>query len=159
WFLNLIHWKSICWQANDEGFVQLKRGYIDRVIPRQAWRTILDALMGNKVIELDLRTERGVKAMGYRLTEAYRQTHRILCRDELLNRKIRKKRAEESTGHLPVHRWLKGMLDLLKFDMRKARKIIATLKPTKDNFTVQEYRLQRIDYCQKLADGEHIFSC
>ena len=159
YFLNLIHWKTCWWRADPDGFVYLKQKYLTRVIPARSWLTVKHRLVDAGVVVSDLKVAWGAKAEGYRITDPYRQTHRIECADPTINKKIWKLADDNDRYLLPVHRWLRDKLSLLKFDMAKATVFLATAKPRKRGFSVKDYRRQRKNYCQLIADGEHVLSC
>src|SRR5262249_30200652 len=63
--------------------------------------------------------------------------------------------AERDRHFRPVHRWLRGKLDLLECDGDRGGAIIATLTPDPSSpLSVDEYRRQRGDYLQLLLDRE-----
>jgi hypothetical protein len=179
YFLNLIHWKWCCWQGDDEGFVRLNHRLLIRIIPRELWHDIASGYLNGfyslpgcrrrercypKVIETS-PPHAGVKSTGYRLLEPYRRTHRVVCTDTKLNRKIQRIYGSDDRALLPVHRWLKGTLELVQFDMGKAAPLIATMRPRrrggkgKQPLPVPEFRERVTGLCQKLADGERWLSC
>jgi hypothetical protein len=158
YFFNTMHWKRCCWKANAEGFVQLKSRYLTRVIPAKVWPVIWRTLVEHGVIELDRETAVGKKCRGYRVTDGYRQTRRVVCTDDVLSRKIQRVYAEEHLPLLPVHRWLRSKFDDLEFDWERARPIIATLKPDRGSgLGLAEYREQRTEYCQRIANKDYWF--
>jgi hypothetical protein len=160
YFLNLIHWRSICWQADENNFVRLKHDYLVKVIPKVILPDVRDALVGAGVVEWDDDYAIGKKCMGYRLAPGYRRTRRVVCTNEVLTRRIRRVNSKRERALTPTHRWLWGKLGRLAFDMDRAVSIIATLRPEPSScLTISEYREQRAEFCQKLADGEHYFDC
>jgi hypothetical protein len=126
-------------------------------------RRIKEILIDEReVIECDEAAVSGQKALGYRLMPDYRETHRLVCEDEALNSRIWSVQAKDERTWLPIHRWLRGKLDLLEFDMQKASAVIATLQPKrqrhKQPMTRKEYRQQCLEYCRRIADGCTWFS-
>jgi hypothetical protein len=159
-FLNLINWRRITYRANADGYSHLLYEYLERYLTRGELREVREALMQRGVVECDKVAVIGRKAYGYRTTPDYRKTHRVVCTDDALNRRIWKAQAEEDRALLPVHRWLRGKLGLLCFDMDRARAIIATLGPARaSKRAAAEHRLQRTEYCLRIARGDHWFSC
>jgi hypothetical protein len=167
YFLNLIHWKTGVWQANEEGYVQLKYAYLRRVIPRQLCKPILAMLKGAStyptVVEDDAKVIRGCKCLGYRITPGYRDTQRVVCTDDTINRKIARVYAKDDRATQKVHHWLRTKLSLLRFDMDKARSIIEKMKPKRGrkgaSLPVKDYRRQRLEYCDRIHNGDHWFTC
>jgi hypothetical protein len=173
YFLNLVHWKWVCWRADRDGFVRLKYDYLTRVIPKEHWVKLVhgcltgfDRLPGSAsrtypaVIEID-GCEQGVKCRGYRLAPGYRRVRRVACTDDALSRRIREVYARaEGLPLLPVHRWLRDHLGRLDFDFRKALAVIATMEPEDEcAMDVGDYRQLLAGSCQRLADGEHFLTC
>jgi hypothetical protein len=154
--LSLIHFKAATWRADAHGYVRLKQRYLIRVVPQRVLREVWRWLEQRGIVECDNRTAAGKKCTGYRLTEAYKQTHRVVCLDPALNTKI-KARAERDL--LPVHRELRACLDAVRFDLDRALAIIATMKPRrrrrKRPLTVRQYRRELTDQVTRLANGDH----
>jgi hypothetical protein len=169
YLLNLIHWRTICWRADEEGYVHLQHDYLVKVIPSRALQEIRYRLTNNEgkdgdsvepVVLWDRTAIWGKKAFGFKLSPAYRSVRRMVCTNPELNKKIEKLASEESKALLPVHRWLREKLDLLDYDTQKAHSIIATLSPDDDStLSPKEYRRQRMDYWEKLAAREHFLVC
>jgi hypothetical protein len=159
YLLNLIHWKTICWQDNKEGFVQLNAHLLNRVIPRHALPEIVNTLEAKGVIERDLKIARG-KSMGYRLANGYLETHRLECMDDKVNRSIQRI-THERTRHLqPIHLWQQSRFDFLEFDLERALAILWRLKPkTRSRLSVAQYRTQRAEYCKRIANKDYWFVC
>lgn len=156
YFVNLIHWRSCCWRANEEHFVPLLYRYLERVVPRPVLKSVRQTLADRAVVECDGVALRGRKAFGYRLTPPYRRTHRLVCTDDRLNRRIWAVYGAEEGGLLPVHRWLKGKLDVLEFDMDRAGEIIGRMRPDSGSkLSRGEYRLLRTDHALRLAHKDH----
>jgi len=169
--LNTIHWKFCCKKADDKKFVRLCWRYLTKVVPSKILREIVHGFLPGfyrlpgdtekrypKVIETD-GAEQGIRCRGYRLAPGYWDTHRIECKDDAVNRRIRRLNAKEETDLLPVHDWLRSNLDRLQFDMGRARSIIATMKPKRRGkrqpLTVAEYRSRITGRCQRLVNGDH----
>ncbi len=160
YFLNLLHWKWLCWQADAKGWIHLKRYYLTRVIPPEIWPAIRDRLVGKGVIDFDRFWTPGKESQGYKLAPEYRQTKRIACKNEALARRIWAVYASESVPLIPVHRWLADKLDLIEFDTASACKIIDTMEPDEDSSTsVEEYRQILTEACTRIANGDYWFSC
>src|SRR5262245_22435248 len=163
YFLNLIHWRTVTWRANAAGFVQLLYPYLDRVIPRPFLKAVKERLEADGVVVCDREAVKGRRAYGYRVTEPYLETHRVVCPDEELNRKIRRVSSREERAWLRVHRWRNAKLRLLALDRDRARAILSTRKPRKRArkapLPVAEYRRRRADYCDMVAHGDHWFVC
>jgi hypothetical protein len=173
--LNLVHWRWCCWRADAKGYVRLKYAYLVKVIPRKVWRELRAYLEGlkripdsdppgkyyPKVIDCPGREQEGT-CYGYRLTPDYRKTHRIVCTDNTLNRRIQKLYAREAGNPAPVHGWLRGKFDFLDFDLGEARLIIDKLKPRRNSrgpkLDVAAYRQLLSEYCQRIADREFWFN-
>ncbi|MBA4192360.1 MAG: hypothetical protein C0467_30695 [Planctomycetaceae bacterium] len=164
YFLNLLHWRYVCWRANAAGFVQLRWDYLTRIMPRQVWfrvwRVLLDDRRdGGAVIERDNCYAPGEKALGYRLAPGFRRVHRVLCSDDRLNRKIRKL-YDGKPNRLPVHDHLQENLNRIEFNAERASEIIATLYPDPDcRMETAEYRGIVSGLCQRIADGERRLCC
>ena len=156
YLLNLIHMRSAYWREDSEGYVRLKAEYIHKVIPQRLWRYVRNTLVGAGVVEWDQSFDKG-RSQGYRLRPEYRKTHRIVCLDDKLNRKIAKVYALEDRHRLPVHRWLEKNLERLRIDMEKTEGIIDTLKPKrqKHEYTIEEYRQRVRDQVTLLRNGDY----
>jgi hypothetical protein len=159
-FLNLLHWRWCCWQADANGWIRLKQEYITRVIPPDVWPALRDRLIGRRIVQhKDLWTP-GKCCMGYRVAPEYRKTKRIECTDPELAERIRQVYASESVPLLPVHRWLLDKLEHLDFDLERAERIISTMEPDADSpMPVDEYRDLLIGTAQRLADRDHRLTC
>ena len=58
-----------------------------------------------------------------------------------------------------MHRWLKAKLNLLDFDQERARLIVASLEPEPGSgLTAEGYRLDLLDHCLRLANGDGWFT-
>jgi hypothetical protein len=157
YFLNLLHWKWLCWQADEgTGFVRLKHDYLTKIIPRACWLGIRDRLVELGVIEWDHSYRPNTKAYGFKLATGYRKTRRVVCADDSLNRKVQKVYSQDRIPLLPVHEWLKEKLDLLDFDMPLAYSIIRTMDPPPKTgrMSDEEYRLLLTESCQKFTNGD-----
>jgi hypothetical protein len=95
YFLNLIRWKQITWRANAAGYSQLLHSLLTRYVRPAVLKVIKEILLGGKVIECDGTAVAGRKAFGYRLTEPYRKTAKLVCDDGQLNRRIAAVQAEQ----------------------------------------------------------------
>ena len=159
-FLNLLHWKWCCWQAEADGFIRLKQEYILRVIPQEIFHPIRRRLVGRGIVEFDATWVPDTRCQGYRLADAYRKTKRIVCRNKELAERIQKLYTAERGPCLPVHRWLESKLDLLTFDWERAQEVIAKMQPDDDSsLAVEEYRQAVAEACQRLAHADHWFHC
>jgi hypothetical protein len=166
YLLNAIYWRgACCWQSDAAGFVWLKYEYLTRFIPRAVWDEVRARLTHDRaprgpVIEWDRRFVIGEKCFGYRLAVGYRTVRRTVCTDPALNRKFWRHQAEADAALLPVHRWLRGKLDLLEFDAARARRIVATLLPDHDSpLTAREYRRALAGIYRRMADGARYLIC
>ena len=158
-FLNLLHWKWICWRADKNNFIYLKYDYLIRIVPRTVWREVKETLVKARIVETDKTVIAGEKCLGFRVTPKYWKTRKIECQDSRLNKRIRIVFGQDEKRSLPVHRWLKDKLDLVEFDMELAEKIILTLRPDDPEADLTEYREVFRAHCQKIVDKEHIFIC
>lgn len=153
WFLNLLHWKWICWRADDDGFVRLKSDYLRKVVPRESLSEIRNVLHDSGVIDWDHSYIKGNRSMRYRLCEPYRRTQVVECHDEKLGRKLRKLQRKQK--FLPVHDWLKGRLTLLCFDRQRAESIISGMYPDDDSpLDVVEYQALVSGQVQRFDDQQ-----
>lgn len=157
YFLNLLHWKWLCWQADEgTGFVRLKHDYLTKIIPRACWLEIRDRLVELGVIEWDKSYRRNTKSFGFKLAPDYRKTRRVVCADDCLNRRVQKVYSQDQLSLLPVHDWLEEKLSLLDFDMPLAHSIIQTMHPDRKSsaMTDEEFRLLLTESCQKFVVGD-----
>lgn len=157
YFLNLLHWKWLCWQADDgTGYIRLKHDYLTKIIPRACWLEIRDRLVELGVIEWDQSYRPNTKAYGFKLAHNYRKTRRVVCADDSLNRKVQKVYSQDQLSLLPVHDWLEEKLSLLDFDMPLAHSIIQTMHPDRKTNAMsdEEYRLLLTESCQKFVSGD-----
>jgi hypothetical protein len=158
YILNLLHWKYVCWRADEDGYVRLLSNLITRVL-RNDWTEVREQLVAAGIVEWDQTTARG-KAYGYRLAESYRKTHRIFCTDDGLNARIEAAYAREEKSRLPIHRWLQAKLDWLDFDLDRALSLVATMRPDKDSpMDPDDYRARLAGQCQRLAGKDHYLVC
>ncbi len=88
YFLNLLHWKWICWQSDSRGYARLKHDYLTRIIPKSIWPDLRDSLWGDGVIQRDNVYDEGRKCYGYRLHPNYRQARRVVCNNAVLCKRI-----------------------------------------------------------------------
>ncbi len=89
YFLNLLHWKRCCSQADDNGWIRLKHDYITRIIPHDIWPQIRDRLWGLGVIAWSGTWMPGC-SQGYQVQPRYRETRLHVCRDMSFIRRIKK---------------------------------------------------------------------
>jgi hypothetical protein len=122
-YLNFIHWGNACWRADEFGYVRLKHQYLNRVIPDGMIRPIRKRLEADGVIDVDPEL-RPSRCFGHRLTDRYHQTSRVVCTDLKVNRRIWRVMRRDDLDLLPVHRHLKAKMDLVQFDLDRARLII-----------------------------------
>ncbi len=160
YFLNLLHWKWLCWQADERGFIRLKQEYITRIILPEVWPEIRDRLWGKGVIHWDSTWTPGKRSQGYRLAPEFRKTRRIPCTSASLARRIQRVYAAESVPLVPVHRWLEGKLNLLRIDVERAHGVISTMKPDKGSaMPVDEYHSLLVETCKRIDTAAHWFVC
>ena len=150
WFLNLIHWKWICWRADDDGFVRLKTDYLRKVIPQESLGEIRHVLNDSGVMDWDHSYLKGQRSMRYRICEPYQRTQLVEFTDEKLCRKLAKLQREQKL--LPVHDWLKDRLTLLEFDWPMAGAIISGMYPDDDS------PLDTIEYRTLVSEQVQIFN-
>lgn len=159
-FLNLLFWKWMCWQADDHGWIRLKRDYITRIIPIDLWIPIRERLVSKHIIYCSGTWQPGKRAMGYQLGEGFREAKRIPCSNATLARRIEEVYRSESVPLQSVHQWLREKLDRLDLDMGKAETIISTLKPdVGSTLSIEEYQQMMAASCQRIANGDHWFTC
>jgi hypothetical protein len=156
YLLNLVHVRRAWWREDAGGKVPLKAAYLHKVLgPRL--RPVCRALVGAGYLEWDGSYDKG-KCQRYGIPDKYRATHRVVCPEAALNRKIARVYADEDRALLPVHRWLAGRLEHLAVDLEKAREVIATLGPKskrrKVRYTTAEYRRKLTDQVTLLANGD-----
>ena len=159
-FLSLLHWKWLCWQADDSGWIPLKHAYITRIIPDKVWPTLRERLWGKRVILWSGFWTPGKQAQRYQIAPEYRQTKRIECTNDALARRIHEVYATETVPLLPVHRWLQEKLALLEFDLALAEKIITTMEPDTDStMPIAEYRQMLAEMCKRIVNEDYWFMC
>jgi len=143
YFLNLLHWKWICWKGDENGNIRLKQSYITKVIPPEIWKIILDVMVGKAIIHHSNFWIPGINSQGYCLAPNYRKARRVNCTNDIFNRKIHRVYSKDNNLQ-PIHKWLEENLNLLEFDFDRATRIISTLSPKrqakKKEMTVEEYR-------------------
>jgi hypothetical protein len=149
YFLHLVKWRYGTWRANADGFSQLKRAYLIKIIPTHLWRPIRHLLNQRGIIEEDGDVRPGEKCRGYRLTPDYRIARMVACPDPNVNAAIHRLRQRQDQDFQPVHFWLQEKLQQTKFDLDLALPIIGTLKPTK--LSTREHRQQRSEHAKLLA--------
>lgn len=160
YFLNLIHWRCCCSQADAAGFVRLKREYLTRVIPKAAWPGIRDRLIAKGVIQADLFYVEGSQSYGFRLAPVCRLTRRVVCQNDDLNRKIRAAHGDEFVPLLSIHRQLKSQFTKLAVDESLAFSINARLEPDADSAMGRDdYQARNADILQYLINGDIWFLC
>jgi hypothetical protein len=153
--LNQIHWGWCCWRADDQGYIRLKREYLEKVIPRPTLTAVRERLVGKGVIHLDRFWTPGKRSMGYRLAPEHRATRRVPCTDPALARRIQEVYAAESVPQIPVHRWLEAKLALFDFDLAQAVGIVAKMEPDADSkSTPEDYREQLRETCKRIEGGD-----
>jgi hypothetical protein len=154
YLLNLIHVRSAWWREDRDGFVRLKAEYVQKVIPRKHWPRVRDTLVGAGVLDWNREFDKG-RSQGYRIKADYRHTHREVCPNAALNRRIARLYATEQRYSVPVHRWLESKLALLEVDVERADTIIDRLKPRKKGFDVAEHRQRVRDQVVMLANRDY----
>jgi len=155
YFLNLIHWRWINWQADEDRFVNLKYDYLTKVIDKSIWTKLRQRLEVVGVIECDGLCLDGVKSYGYRLCDRFRKTHRIVCQNDSFSERVLRFQRQRDKVLLPVHYWLRSHLDLLDFDMAKAREIVSTKQPEVDSsLNANEYQHLLTDICERFVNRD-----
>lgn len=157
--LNLIHWKWVCWQADDAGYVRLKAEYVTKIIPPTVWPALRTRLEAMGIIEVDnhyVHGGRRPQAMGYRVTPGYHNTKRIECSDPVLARRIKRAYAADSVPWRPIHHHLRAQLDRVEIDLEKAERIITTMQPDNpEKITLTDYRHTLNGHAARIANGDH----
>ncbi len=159
-FLHIVRWKQIQWQADADGFSRLKWDYLERIIGRALLPKLRVKLVQNGVIEWDASSARGTKCQGFRIRSPYREQkwELITCADDALNRRIQTAYADGAVAPLAVHGWLTSKFEALDFDLTRALAIIPTL-PVDPDFattgTADEYRRLLGEQCRAVADRFH----
>ena len=155
YFLNQIHWRTIQWKADSDGFVRLKHDYLRRFIPREKIPTIRDRLQEQGVIEWHKHYSPESHSYGFRLTPEYQETKRVLCDNQRLNNKIAQ---IQKVGSLPVHNWLRKQFEKLTFDLEMAKSIIPNLeqtpRPGKKSLPKHEYQQLLLNSAIRLANKD-----
>jgi hypothetical protein len=151
WFLNLLHWKWICWRADDDGFVPLKSAYLHRVIDPHVLKELRPTLVAAGVLDWDKSYVKGQRSMRYRIRKSFVRTRRVECRSQKVCRRILRLQGEAERKLLPVHRWLRDRLGMLKFDLHLAESIITGMVPDSDTpLTESKYRTLLNEQAQRL---------
>lgn len=158
YLLNLIRWKWLCWQADDDGFVPLKAAYLHRVVDPPVLNALRAVLVENRVLDWDQTYTKGKRSMRYRVRDEFRRTRFTECSSRKVRRRIWRLQDEAERKLLPVHKWLRGRLMRLEFDLPMAESIIAGMVPDPDTpLSECGYRelltgqAQRLD--QQIIDG------
>jgi hypothetical protein len=155
--LNLIHFKAATWRADADGFVRLNARLLAKVIPSRLLPEVRGLLRG--IAPCDNKVAVGRKSLGYRLSEAYRQTRRVVCPDPAFNARLKALAQQDDRYLTQEHKALRVWFDRLQFDLAKALSIIATLKPRrrkrKEKLTAEEYRRALTEQAQQLVNGDH----
>jgi len=163
YLLNLLHWKWICWKADEHGFINLKAEYVTRVIPPAVWSTLWKHLETLGVIETDGKICAGgkrPKCRGYRIASRYRKTRRIQCSNKGLARRIRNVCSKESVPRVPVHRWLKAHLERVHFNLGLAEAIMETMEPDEGSLIpLEDYRDLLRESCLRISNGDFFLEC
>lgn len=153
WFMNLLHWKWICWRADPDGFIRLKTRYLRRVVSDKSLGEIRKTLSDSGVIDWDRSFVDGKRCMRYRVRERYQLTRLFRCDDHNLVRKVQKLDREQVP--LPVHRWLKDQLRQLEFDRSIAETIIAGMIPGDDcPLDTTEYQTLLLNQAQRFDNQQ-----
>src|SRR5262249_29843365 len=105
YFVHLIRWEWCCKKANARGDSQLRYRLLEKVIPRTVLAAVKTTLTDRGVIECDGVVRKG-KALGYRLTAEYQETHAVVCPDAALNGRMWRAYAAEDRKLPQEHRWL-----------------------------------------------------
>lgn len=153
YFLNLIRWKWLCWQTDENGFVPLKRDYLRHFIPDDIFETIRRQLCQRGVIEQSLTHSVGKESKRFRVMPEFWHTHRIVIPDKSFAKKI--KRHSEHKNLLPVHRRLNEWLSRIEFDAALAERIIPDMRPdATSRIGLHEYHAQIREMCRSLENGD-----
>ncbi len=116
-----IIWKRVQFpkEYDQDSFIRLKYDYLDTTIP--FWRSLKPLLLRAGLVECDNHYIEGVKAMGYRLSPAYRDTplEIVPIRARQSTRK-RLEAARKSQLQLPIHEWLFENLQRIRIDYEAA---------------------------------------
>lgn len=154
YFLNLLHWKWLCWQADGRGWIRLKTRYITRVIPRDVWPNLCETLVGQAVIYQSGFFVPGVCSRKYQIAPDHRCTRRLGCSNPVLAARIRS--VYDERNHLqPVHRWLRDKLGLITLDCTKAESVLQSLRPDVSSpMPCHQYHTLLREQCKLIADGE-----
>ncbi|MHB8971321.1 MAG: hypothetical protein ACYC3X_18845 [Pirellulaceae bacterium] len=153
--LNLVHWKTACWQADRHGYVHLMNKFLTKIIPQAEWSPLRERLEGLGVLEIDSHYMKGLQAMGYRIPAEYRATRRVICSDPQLAERIAQAYRFESIPWLPVHKQLAAALNRLTMDMEHAARVIPALMPDDSKMDPAEYQRITWQQCERIADQDH----
>ncbi|MBL6705875.1 MAG: hypothetical protein ISQ06_07170 [Planctomycetaceae bacterium] len=149
--MNQIHWRCLCWRADEDGFVSLKAAYLNRVIDPRVLKELRPTLVEAGVLNWDSSYIKGQRSMRFRIREPFQRTRRVECSSRKVCRRIWRLQDQAERRLLPVHRWLRDRLKMLKFDLHQAESIIAGMVPDPDTpLTVGEYRALIIEQAQRL---------
>lgn len=145
YLLSIIHWRWICWRADEFGYVRLKYSYLRKVMQRDSIQFVIQTLAERAVIHVDRQYIVGTKSRGYRLAPEYWKTHRIVCENKRVAKNLRKLKAEIERNLLPVHRNLRTRLGNLEFDRCHARELVGEMTPKpkqkrKKVLSIEDYR-------------------
>ena len=152
YFMNLLHWRWLCWRADGDGFVRLKAEYLHRIIDSRILRKIRPVLVDTGVVDWDHTYIEGKRSMGFRITPPFWITRRVNCRSQNVCHRIWRLQDEAERKLLPVHRWLRDRLKLLTFDLHLAESIIAGMMPDSNTpLTESEYRTLLTEQAQRLS--------
>lgn len=151
-FLNLLHWKWICWRADENGLIRLKHEYITEIIPRKQWLNIRDRLWGLGIIRCCQSWTPGSFSKGYRLAPEFRDTHRIECTDDKLNKKIIRLRKKRTC--LPVHHYLESWIKRLCFDNKHAARLLPRIRSKNSKIPESEFQFLLREMCRVIANGD-----
>ena len=160
YLLNLIHLRWTRWQADERGFVRLKRAYLDQVLGVQLAERVRHELGRRRVLEIDKHYVPGQYSMGYRIATQYRRSTRIECTDASLATRIRKRSCGRSGVSLRVHKWLRHSLGSIKFELDNALQVIERMVPDSDSpLSVEDYRELIREQCKRIQFGDLQLSC
>lgn len=132
-----------------DGYANLNMQILQKILHWRDTKRIITELINRGFIECDDHFIQGSKSRGYRLTEKYRvKTHRVLCSDNIMNRRILKYRESLNKLYPARYQKLKDMLECIEIDYDNGSKFI-------ENYCTEETYREKRD-CKKSSHKNYL---
>jgi hypothetical protein len=151
YLVDLIMWQTATGRADEKGYVSLHASFLDKVMAKSNRAHLVEAMIGENVLERSPYYQIGAKSYGYRLHCRFARDHHTTtaATDRRLIRAIGRARdaarERQAARWLPVHFALAERQYGLRIDIDEAEEIISGLPAKSNPYDVQRILVRNID--------------